>query len=140
MKTKYSFGFFAALLFVWYFSTSSTQLQSKQAGTTGWEVPAMANAFVNPFGADPKAAEEGKKIYEATCWTCHGLEGKGDGPAAATLNPKPADHTSPVFQQQTDGAIFWKITTGRGQMAPFGESLSKQQRWKLVSYIRTLVK
>ena len=39
---------------------------------------------------DPKA---GKAKYDANCVGCHGATGKGDGAAAAALNPKPQDHT-----------------------------------------------
>ena len=57
---------------------------------------------------------------------------------AAALNPKPADHTSAKVQSQTDGAIFYKITTGRLPMAPYKDVLNDTQRWQLVNYIRTL--
>lgn len=36
---------------------------------------------------------EGKKLYQTYCTGCHGISGKGDGPAAKTLPVKPADHT-----------------------------------------------
>ncbi|MFA6598240.1 MAG: cytochrome c [Ignavibacteriaceae bacterium] len=38
---------------------------------------------------DPALIEKGKKLFETTCSSCHGIEGKGDGPAGAALNPKP---------------------------------------------------
>ncbi|MBU6392617.1 MAG: c-type cytochrome, partial [Planctomycetes bacterium] len=36
-----------------------------------------------------EAVSEGKKVFEKRCWYCHGIEGKGDGPAAKTMFPKP---------------------------------------------------
>jgi len=72
------------------------------------------------------------------CVPCHGNKGKGDGVAAAALKPKPADHSSQKVQSQTDGAIFYKITTGRLPMAPYKDILNTTQRWQLVNYIRTL--
>jgi len=105
-----------------------------------WIAPAYADTLKNIFIMDAKSISEGKKIYENACWTCHGLDGKGDGPAAEKLNPKPADHTSDKIQKQSDGALFWKMSKGRGEMLPLEKSLSKQQRWKLVCYIRELGK
>ena len=41
----------------------------------------------------PEAVAEGKKVYEKRCWYCHGIEGKGDGPASKTMFPKPRNFT-----------------------------------------------
>lgn len=103
-----------------------------------WSAPAFTDTLKNPFAEDAKAPEEGKKIYENMCWSCHGLTGKGDGPAAKAINPKPADHTSEKLQQQKDGNLYWKISTGKGVMQPYGKSLTSKQRWALVQYIRQL--
>ena len=105
-----------------------------------WVAPSYADTLKNPLAYNEKVITEGKKIYESMCWACHGLDGKGDGPAAKELNPKPADHTSGKIQRQHDGVLFWKISKGRGLMAPYEQSLSKLQRWKLVCYIRELGK
>src|SRR3990172_9228985 len=40
----------------------------------------------------------GKSIYDARCAPCHGLDGHGDGAAAALLNPRPRDFTSGTFK------------------------------------------
>ena len=40
--------------------------------------------------------------------------------------------------QQTDGAIFWKLTEGKTPMPAWGETLSEEQRWSVVNYVRTL--
>lgn len=110
----------------------------QQEGT--WKAPVYVDTLKNPFTGNEKAIMEGKNIYESMCWTCHGYSGKGDGPAAKGLSQFPADHTSEKVQSQSDGALFWKISKGKGQMAPYEKSLSKAQRWKVVTYIRTLSK
>ncbi len=105
-----------------------------------WIAPAEANNLKNPLFGSLKATEKGRKIYLILCWSCHGVTGKGDGPAAAGLVPAPTDYTDDKAQQQTDGSIFWKITNGRGTMASYRTILSDDQRWMLVNYIRELAK
>jgi mono/diheme cytochrome c family protein len=42
-------------------------------------------------------AAEGQKLYTVYCLACHGAEGRGDGPSAPMLNPKPRDFSSGVY-------------------------------------------
>jgi cytochrome c553 len=105
---------------------------------TEWTAPAFTDTIRNPLTVNPKILTEAKKVYESMCWTCHGLEGKGNGPASAAINPKPADHTSSKVQKQKDGNIYWKISMGKGNMQPYGKTLTSKQRWELVYYIRQL--
>lgn len=108
------------------------------AQTTSWKAPASASTIKNPLLNDATAAKAGKKLYTQMCVICHGVKGKGDGMAGAALNPKPANFTSAVVKAETDGAIFWKMTTGNAPMASYKEVLTDQQRWQLVNYIREL--
>lgn len=108
--------------------------QSKAA----WTAPAAAANMTNPVANTNENVTEGKKIYIGTCSPCHGTKGKGDGAAAIACNPPPADHTSQNVQRESDGALFWKITTGHGQMISYKNVLKDDQRWKVVLYIRTL--
>jgi mono/diheme cytochrome c family protein len=101
-----------------------------------WKAPADAKATKNPV----KGVGNAKKNIETNCVTCHGPNGKGDGPAAAALPPpKPADWTSAKVASETDGEIFWKISNGRGAMPPW-KHLPDKDRWEIVNYIRTLQK
>lgn len=124
-----------------FFLMSSTEIEIQAKGA--WVAPASADNVANPLKGQADAAAAGKKLYATYCAVCHGDKGKGDGIAAAGLNPKPADHTSAKVQGQTDGAIFWKITTGRApiaSMASYEKTLTETQRWQLVDFIRTLAK
>ena len=98
-----------------------------------WVAPADAKAMKNPV----KGVGNAKKAVETNCVSCHGPMGKGDGPAAAALPPKPANWTSAAIQKETDGELFWKISNGRGAMPPW-KHLPEQERWEIVNYIRTL--
>ena len=108
-----------------------------------WKAPADAKNTKNPLAAkktDKASLAEGKKLAETNCASCHGPEGKGNGPAAAALPPpKPADWTSAKVAAESDGEIFWKISNGRGAMPPW-KHLPDNQRWQLVNYIRSLQK
>ena len=102
-----------------------------------WIAPESSDQIKNPEPSDEASLKSGEKIFKSVCWTCHGQQGLGDGPAAAGLNPKPGNFTADSFKEQSDGAIFWKISEGRGVMTPFKSSLTTKQRWQLVNYLRT---
>ena len=63
---------------------------------------------------------EGQSLYAAKCQICHGANGRGDGPAAAALNPKPADFTNPTFwKNNPEEKIRRMVTYGKGVMPAF---------------------
>ena len=128
------------LLIVYAKSGSGKNIQSKQATTTTWKAPKSADSLKNPLAGKSEAAKDGKNIFQTYCITCHGDKGEGNGPSAAGLNPKPANLTIKRIQKQSDGALFWKITTGKTPMISWKYTLSKKQRWELVDYIRQLAK
>ncbi|MBS1503491.1 MAG: cytochrome c, partial [Bacteroidetes bacterium] len=103
-----------------------------------WVAPKTAQEVKNPFAGDKSVLADGKVLYTANCTPCHGNKGRGDGPAAAALNPKPADHSSVAVQNESDGALFWKLSEGRNPMPSYKKILTDKQRWELVNYIRTL--
>lgn len=105
-----------------------------------WTAPASADKIVNPLKGDANAAVNGQKLYKVLCVICHGAKGKGDGAAGAGLTPKPTNLTTTEFQSQTDGAIFWKIGTGRPPMASYETTIPVNKRWEIINYIRTLKK
>lgn len=107
---------------------------------TPWVTPKASLDVKNPIPVDNTALAEGKQLYATNCSPCHGAKGKGDGPAASALTPKPADHTSAVVQNETDGSLFWKLSEGRNPMPGYKKILTDKQRWELVNYIRTLSK
>jgi mono/diheme cytochrome c family protein len=118
---------------------STTTLLWAQKKST-WVAPASANALKNPLAGNAASITEGKNIYSTTCSPCHGMKGRGDGAASAALDPKPADHSSAATQNQSDGALYWKLTEGKGPMLSYKAMYTDHQRWALVNYIRTLKK
>lgn len=92
----------------------------------------------NPFPLNQESIGSGSITYAATCATCHGESGKGDGPAAAALNPAPADLAIHV-PLHTDAELFDFIADGIDgtPMVPQLGNLSEDEIWHLVNFIRT---
>ncbi len=94
----------------------------------------------------PDAIAEGQKVYEKRCWYCHGIEGKGDGPAMKTMFPKPRNFTRNEYKVRstasgsvpTDEDLFRIITSGiEGTAMPFWSTISERERWQVIYYIKT---
>ena len=108
------------------------------ASNTNWKAPADASEKQMPFENTAIAEQKGKELYNVYCWSCHGTSGHGDGAAGGALGQKPANLHERRVKNQSDGAIFWKISTGKGNMPPFKDVMTEEQRWQLVAYIRKL--
>lgn len=121
------------LLFTTAITGSAFFYQQKE-----WKAPASAEAKKNPLTSDATVLAEGKKVYAKECQSCHGKKGKGDGPSAKDLDIPAGDFTKAITQQQSDGALFWKISEGRKPMPSFKKKLNETQIWQSVIYMRTL--
>ncbi len=103
-----------------------------------WKAPSSADKLVNPLKGNPASIQEGKKIYESMCSICHGDKGKGNGAAGVSLSPRPANFLVITVRNESDGAVFWKLSEGNPPMASYKGLLTEPQRWQLVNYIRQL--
>ncbi len=115
------------------------------AGTAGaqesnglWVAPERAARQTDPTPPTANNIKHGRSLFQRECELCHGKAGHGDGMQAAYLTIKPADLASDRIQSQTDGAIFYKITEGRGQMPR--AKLNDTEKWAVIEYLRTLAK
>lgn len=118
--------------------TRTTAPATTKTPAGAWIAPAEARKLRNAVAANESSIAAGKKVYQANCLACHGAKGVGNGDAGANLTPRPADLTSTIVQMQTDGELFWKITNGRTPMPSWEQTLSEEDRWNVVNYIRTL--
>ena len=112
-----------------------------------------ALAFAAPTATAAGDVEAGKATYQANCASCHGPEGRGDGPVAMALDPKPRDFAEAQFKYDTDGdgttgsdADITNIVQqgaaafgGNVMMAPLPH-LSDAEVANIIAYIRTLEK
>ncbi|MEN8202450.1 MAG: cytochrome c [Bacteroidota bacterium] len=97
-----------------------------------WIVPETEAALENPSAYTLENVKSGKDLYMMNCKSCHGDPGKNN-PLA--LVPLPVDIASERMHLNTEGAIFYKISNGRGIMPPFKTTISEDDRWKLVNFI-----
>lgn len=84
-----------------------------------WKVPKNYEILKNPVTADKASISSGKEIYGSYCRNCHGKDGKGDGKRSSNLETAPGDFALATFQQQTDGALLYKIYFGHREMPGF---------------------
>ena len=92
-------------------------------------------------------ANTARETFIELCSICHGTGGKGDGPSAAGLNPRPADFTNcATMRAQSDASLFTIIKrggqgAGRSTVMPaWGEALSDGQIRDLVAVVRGFCK
>jgi mono/diheme cytochrome c family protein len=120
------------------FIASAVVAVGEESSKEKWTAPAAEARKKNPVAANESSLGAGQKVYLKRCAECHGKAGNGDGPDAAELGIHPAKLSSPAIQQQTDGALFWKVTVGKKPMPNYGTRLSATDRWNVVNYLRTL--
>jgi mono/diheme cytochrome c family protein len=98
---------------------------------------------------NPKVSKEtlahGKKLYDSTCASCHGLSGQGDGPVSRTLNPKPRDFGDRTYMAGlSDAEIAGTIKMGGSAKGmpqmPSHPQFQEQDLEALVAYIRTMAR
>ena len=126
----------ALLIFGCWISTAA----AADSKSDKWVSPPQSAGKKNPTAPTQESIAAGQKIYSKTCAMCHGKTGDADGPAVIELNIHPAKLSDPQLATQSDGALFWKITTGKKPMPAYGKRLSEADRWNLVNYVRTLSK
>jgi mono/diheme cytochrome c family protein len=107
--------------------------------------PAPPEEFVNKEspGMGSSDVENGKRLYDVNCASCHGEKGLGDGPSAAMLSPKPLPIATEAANL-SDAYMFWRISKG-GLMQPFKSAmpawnsiLTEEEIWQVIAYIRKL--
>jgi mono/diheme cytochrome c family protein len=114
----------------------ATSAGAQQDGA--WIAPSQAKNLKNPERATPGGLKGAGELFQEKCASCHGAKGAGDGVLSKALTPRPADFTDARrMKRETDGALYWKMTNGRGPM-PSWQQIPEKQRWQLVNYLRTL--
>ena len=125
-------------LTILYTPSAHEKVQTKTPPRHGhWSAPPEAVKRANPIPRDQTSIARGKNLFKTHCTVCHGPEGRGDGPAAAGLNPKPPNLVE-MSGHHPDGDIAWKIENGRGVMPAWKGRLIEKDIWHLTNFIQTL--
>jgi mono/diheme cytochrome c family protein len=103
-----------------------------------WNVPADKKEKNSYIKFDATSGSQGEAIYTKNCASCHGNPGKNN--SLKSLSPVPPDLSSAQTQELTDGELFYILSTGRMVMPSFKNVLSEDERWKVISYIRSFNK
>lgn len=98
-----------------------------------WVVPEDQATLSSPTDYTLDNVKRGKELYTLNCKSCHGDPGKNN-PLA--LVPMPVDIASASMQANSEGALFYKMTTGKGVMPPFETTIAEGDRWNLVHFIK----
>ena len=107
-----------------------------------WVVPAKSQEWIvpddqlnieNPSPYNLQNVQKGKDLYMQNCKSCHGDPGKNNH---LPLVPPPPDVASDQMQANLDGELFYKITNGRGGMPQFASTISEDDRWRIINFIR----
>jgi glucose/arabinose dehydrogenase len=93
--------------------------------------PRSSAQLKNPYGGERTAVIQGSKLYTRDCGSCHGINGRGTGNVPALSHG--------AVQSVPDGEVFWFITTGSiSNGMPAWAQLPEQQRWQIVTYLKSL--
>ena len=102
-------------------------------------VPITAQFEQNAVPNTAENIDAGRVLFQQNCAICHGPQGRGDGVAALTMNPRPVNLQLHV-PQHPDGFLHYWISEGvQGtQMPAWKEKLSDTQVWQIVRFLREL--
>lgn len=99
-----------------------------------------ATALVNPVLLDDDSFKRGRKAYRQYCLACHGANLDNFGPVGPSLPWSEGKDRigldSPKMAEKSDGELFWIIRNKVNAHPAIGESMTKQEIWDTVNYLR----
>ena len=103
------------------------------------------NSLPTKINASPEFLEKGRFLFLKFCAHCHGNSGGGDGFNAEFIDKDPAELSDPKFlAKRSNQKLFRVISAGGAKvkkshlMPPFGHTLSEEEIWSLIVFIRYL--
>ncbi len=93
--------------------------------------------YTSPVPFTAQSIADGERLFAVHCASCHGVQGRGDGPAGTAATTRPADLAAAHVYDHSDGDLFWWISNGiDGVMPQFGPALDDQALWNVINFLR----
>lgn len=121
------------IIFILFFTVIGLQLRA-QVLAADWKVPEPVKGRMCPFKFTKETVTLGEALFQRNCKACHGDPGQHNW---ANIVPVPGDPASDEFQKQSDGEMYFRITAGKAPMPSFKTTLTGDERWDVISYIRS---
>lgn len=104
-------------------------------------VPLEYRGSTNPYPQARMFIDDGGRLYEQNCASCHGAKGSGNGEAGRDLTPPPAFLAYLIKRREAvDEYLLWTISEGGAQfgseMPSFKKTLTDQEIWQIITYMR----
>jgi mono/diheme cytochrome c family protein len=105
-------------------------------------IPTPYSSMADTSPNTPGKVRRGALLFERHCVACHGLSGRGTGPAGQDLAPAPANLAwlAPAPVGRSDPYMYWAIAEGGkpvgSGMPSFKGTLSADEIWSVIAYIR----
>ena len=83
--------------------------------------------------------QESERLYLINCAICHGVNLDAQGPMATSGKVGGiANLKLDQYKKLPEGTMFHVATYGKNNMGSYASNLTREQRWRIVQYIRTL--
>ncbi|HZD94594.1 MAG TPA: cytochrome c [Candidatus Sulfotelmatobacter sp.] len=112
---------------------SATFVLASSIGDGAWQsrVPDKERGRENPYDSQSNAIAAGAKLFRQNCSSCHGSEATG-------TTQRPNLHSDRI-RNSTPGELEWLLKNGSMKNGmPSWSRLPEQQRWQIVSYLKSL--
>ncbi len=96
--------------------------------------------LINPIENSDNNIARGEWIYRNYCQVCHGMTGLGDGPVTKRGVPPPPSLLTENVINMKDGQLYFIISHGKGNMASYRSQVQRNDRWKVIQFLRTMGK
>ncbi|MBY4692496.1 c-type cytochrome [Burkholderia latens] len=110
-----------------------------------WLAPAVPTSFQrNPEPFSVANLMRGAHLYAQHCAACHGADGRGEGPLAATLAHWPPTFAGTLLARRLDGELYWRVqhgtreVRGASTMPGFAATLGPADTWAVLDYLKAL--
>lgn len=110
-----------------------------------WLAPAVPTSFQrDPAPFSVSNVMRGAHLYAQHCAACHGADGRGEGPLAATLSHWPPTFAGSLLARRLDGELFWRVRHGTRDehgaptMPGFAATLGPQDTWAVLDYLKAV--